>query len=110
MHHTRIEIEKIIRSFQEALKNQGIKTDKIILFGSYAKGVANKYSDIDLIIVSRDFDGMSFMHRCDVLGKAIAEIMEPIEPLAYTPEELKKLSPANIVTMVLNKSEYMLYS
>ena len=80
MHYAKNEIKRIIADFQEALKINGVKTDKVVLFGSYAKGNATKYSDIDLIVVSQDFDDMSFMERCEVLGRAIAEVMEPIEP------------------------------
>ena len=43
--YTLDEIRKIIA---ENVKDQPI--DKVILFGSYAKGEANKYSDIDMIV------------------------------------------------------------
>lgn len=87
MYSPRPEIEKIIIAFKKALAKQGIKTEKIFLFGSQAKGTAGPYSDIDLVVISNSFKGLDFMRRCELLGRAIAEIMEPIEPLAYTSEE-----------------------
>lgn len=87
MHSRRPEIKRIIAEFKKALVKQGIKTERIILFGSQARGTAGEYSDIDLVVISNDFQNLDFMQRCELLGRAIAEIMEPIEPLAYTPGE-----------------------
>jgi len=70
------------------VKAQGVNVDKAFLFGSHARGEANENSDIDLIIISRDFSKMPSWHRWEVLGKAAARIMEPVEPLAYAPEEV----------------------
>lgn len=90
MHSQRPEIEKVIISFRKALAKQGIKADKIILFGSQAQGTAGENSDIDLVVISSNFKGLNFIQRCELLGRAIAEIMEPIEPLAYTHEEFNE--------------------
>lgn len=35
---------------------KAVKVDKIILFGSYANGKANKYSDIDIALVSPELN------------------------------------------------------
>jgi predicted nucleotidyltransferase len=37
------------------LRDEGIRVDMIVLFGSYAKGKQREDSDIDLCVVSRDF-------------------------------------------------------
>ena len=102
MHTERSQIEQIIQRFGEVLKSKGIIPENIILFGSYAKGTASEYSDIDLVIVSQDFAGLSLIERCTIMGQAIAEIMEPIEPLAYTPEEFARLSPHSVIGSVMN--------
>lgn len=49
-------IINIINSYIEDLKAENIQLSKVILYGSYAKGTANKNSDIDLILVSPEFD------------------------------------------------------
>jgi predicted nucleotidyltransferase len=84
------QIAGIIQRFKESLEHQGITPQRIILFGSRARETAGEYSDIDLVVISGDFREMDFMQRCAVLGRAIAAIMEPIEPLAYTPEEFER--------------------
>ena len=48
---------KAIDFFEKHLLDNGIKLSKIILFGSYANGNADHESDIDLVVVSNDFDG-----------------------------------------------------
>lgn len=87
MYSKRPEVEEIIMQFNKALVRQGIRTEKIFLFGSQANDTAGEHSDIDMVVISSSFKGLDFMQRCELLGRAIAEIMEPIEPLAYTPEE-----------------------
>jgi predicted nucleotidyltransferase len=101
-------IELVVSRYKDALRNRGITADRLILFGSHAKGTATQYSDIDLIVVSNDFANMNFEQRCSVLGWAIADIMEPIEPLAYTPEEFLQLSPFNVIgSIVRDQGQYI---
>jgi predicted nucleotidyltransferase len=44
-----MDVENILSEITEILKQYGI--EKIILFGSYANGTLNKYSDIDLLVI-----------------------------------------------------------
>ncbi len=78
-------IRKLIRS----LRKRGIRVEKVLLFGSYAKGTWIKTSDIDLIIVSKDFKDIPFKDRLDIINEIVfKEGIEPyIEALPYTPEE-----------------------
>lgn len=109
MYNTGKKVAEVIQEFKEALTRQGINIDKIILFGSHAQGTAGKYSDIDLVIISKDFTVMGFKQRCEVLGRAIAELMEPIEPLAYTPEEFENLPINSVVSNVINGNQNIIY-
>lgn len=81
---------KIIDRFHEALGKAGVEALKIVLYGSYAKGDWNEWSDIDLVVVSQDFAGKSYWERIDVLSEAICEVWEPIEAVAMTSEEWDK--------------------
>ena len=49
------EIMKSIQKYLEKI-SQYYKIDAIILFGSYAKGTENENSDIDIAIISSDFN------------------------------------------------------
>ena len=82
---------KIINDSRNALEIGGIHIDKIILFGSCAKGTANEYSDIDIAVISDDFGDMKLLERLEFIGgaMAMAKIMDPVEVHAYTKEEFE---------------------
>ncbi|GAF27379.1 hypothetical protein [Neomoorella thermoacetica] len=54
---------------------------------------------------------MPAWRRCEVLGKAVARIMEPVEPLAYTPEEVEGLMKreGNFIRHILTQPETIEY-
>lgn len=49
------DLKEIAIKIYQSLRNVGVHVDGVILFGSYAKGVATSDSDIDFAILSRDF-------------------------------------------------------
>jgi len=50
----------IVHQFAEAVKKQGVPLREVYLFGSYARGEQKEWSDIDVALVSDDFEGVSF--------------------------------------------------
>lgn len=60
--HTRENVNEIINHFLEMIRKD-ITIDQAYLFGSYAKGTSNENSDIDLAVVSKDFEGIRFYDR-----------------------------------------------
>jgi predicted nucleotidyltransferase len=83
----KVTVLKILSSFAASLENQGIRVDRLILYGSYANGNWHEGSDIDVVVISPDFVDMDFWERIRVLGLSMWEVFEPIEPVAMTPEE-----------------------
>jgi len=81
---------EIISRFRKAIESQGIRIDKLILFGSYASGRAIEGSDIDIVVVSEDFAGKGYWDRTEILSDAIYEVFQPIEAVAMTPEEWER--------------------
>lgn len=57
------EVLDVLERFLKIIKNAGINVDRAVLFGSYAKGHQNKWSDIDIAIVSPEFSGIAFYDR-----------------------------------------------
>jgi uncharacterized protein len=90
MVESRSQITKIIARYREEITKAGIRIVAIYLYGSYAHGSAHEGSDIDLIIVSTDFEGMNIRERLELLGLASARILEPIQAYGLTPEEVEK--------------------
>lgn len=85
------EIKNAAIKFARAIKNQGIPVAKLIVFGSYAKGKAKGYSDIDLAIVSPKF-GKDSIGELQFLLKQSRNIDDRIEPIPVSVEEYKNSS------------------
>ena len=72
MDSPRPEIADIIARSCEQLGQMGIRVEGVILFGSHARGEAKEGSDIDLLIVSPDFEGLNTRERLERLGCSTA--------------------------------------
>jgi len=90
------DLKKELKNFKLKLSKR-IPIDKMIFFGSYAKGKSHKYSDIDLIIVSSKFRGIEFRYRPIGFYK-YWNLNIPFDFLCYTPDEFNKLK--NQITVV----------
>ena len=78
-----------IERFIESLRNH-LELDKVILFGSWAKGKQKRWSDIDLAVISNHFERMNFHDRLVLLGiLAWQSKATEIEALGYTLDEYK---------------------
>ncbi len=104
-------IERIVHDFLKAIESQGIIVDRAFLFGSNARGAAREESDIDIIVISKDFSQMPYWRRWEILGKAAARLMEPVEALAYAPEEIETYNQqeGNFVRHILSQTETIEY-
>lgn len=82
-------IKSKIRAYLKNL-NKKFKIEKSILFGSRARGDFLDNSDVDLIVVSKDFSGISFRKR---MAEAIEDWDADVdlEVICYTPKEFEKL-------------------
>jgi len=56
-------IDEVIDYLKQSLLKYGIQVDSIALFGSALKGTMDKDSDIDLIIISLDFENLDSFER-----------------------------------------------
>ena len=73
-------IEKLIR--YRHLLSKHFDLDKVILFGSYAKGLQHIDSDIDVAIVVKQVEGDYFKYT-PLLWKLRREIDDRIEPVLF---------------------------
>ena len=78
-----------LKEFKREL-TKSIPIEKMILFGSRAKGKAQRWSDFDLIIVSKRFRNTQFRYR-PIGFHQYWNLDYPVDFLCYTPEEFKKL-------------------
>lgn len=79
-----VEIEK----FHKLLIKNKISVEKIILFGSYAKGKQKPWSDVDLCVVSKNFGKNNYDEMVMLMKlRDMNEIV--IEPHPYNPKDLE---------------------
>lgn len=87
-------IKKIVRNFLRLLEEDNVSIDSAFIFGSYAKGCAQKDSDVDIAIVSSNIhnslDSTKYLlrkaHQLD-MGRYI------IEPHGFHPREFVDHNP-----------------
>ncbi len=51
-------VVEIVKRYMRALQKEGIHARRVVLFGSFARSDANEWSDIDLIVIAPEFDGI----------------------------------------------------
>jgi uncharacterized protein len=87
-----------VRRYIEELRRRDIKIAEAYLFGSYAKGTATEWSDIDLALLTKEFIGDSFDFKF-LLMKIARDIDPDIEPHPYLITEFKKDNPMSAEVM-----------
>jgi predicted nucleotidyltransferase len=92
-----LNIERIISLYVAELKKHGIRPQKIILYGSYARGEANLESDIDLVVISEDLTKWSGLERLEMLSRLTVSVDAPLEVIGYTPDEIAEGGKNSII-------------
>jgi predicted nucleotidyltransferase len=75
------EIIKKLKKYK-LLLSQHMKIDKLVLFGSYAKGTAQNDSDVDVAIIIDKITG-DYFSTTPLLWKLRREIDDRIEPILF---------------------------
>lgn len=85
-------VQTIINQYLLLLKQNGIQIQDAILFGSYASGRANEWSDIDLALVSAEFEGVRFEDK-NKIRKITISVSSDLEVLPFSPENFTPNDP-----------------
>ena len=80
------EIRAVIDKYINALEEKNIHVQRAVLFGSYADGRANEWSDIDIALVSESFNGDRFDDRGKI-RKITLSVSSDLSPLPFRPED-----------------------
>ncbi len=70
-----------IGRYVKTLGSFGIHTRRLVLFGSFARGDADEFSDIDLIVIAPEFDGLRERTLVEKLWEATISADNRIEPI-----------------------------
>jgi len=81
--------KKLAKKYYQELIKAGIPVKKLIIFGSYAKGKAKPWSDLDICVTSPIFGKSRFSERGKLFGIA-HKVDDMIEPHPYHPKDLQE--------------------
>lgn len=83
-------LKNILRRFVRKIENDMKIHQIILLFGSRASGEMGEDSDVDLIVVSPDYEQMDFFERFSKTYEYWRS-RYPADFFCYTPEEFERL-------------------
>lgn len=84
-------INKIVKKYADRLtKENNLPINKVIVFGSRAKGKANKWSDIDVCIVSPKFKNSLSAIEYLWQRRSDDEVKDGIEPIGFSIKDFQK--------------------
>ena len=87
-----IKIHRLLNKYIEELEKNRIPIRQAVLFGSYAAGSSNEWSDIDIALVSDVFEGMRIRDR-NKIRKITLDISSDLSPLPFRPEDFTPEDP-----------------
>ncbi|MFH1561533.1 MAG: nucleotidyltransferase domain-containing protein [Patescibacteria group bacterium] len=76
------------QKFVDKVRESGVPVSTALVYGSWAKGKANKDSDIDVCVVSPHF-GKDYVEEIVRLRKISLTVDSRIEPISFSPQDLK---------------------
>jgi uncharacterized protein len=86
-------VKKAIQDYIQYLKKEGLPIEKVILYGSYAKGKTHRWSDVDICIISSGFKkGMNPLVYLWT-KKRDKDIEAMIAPVGFHPRDFVDESP-----------------
>jgi predicted nucleotidyltransferase len=95
--------------FGRCLKEKGVKVSKIILFGSQVGDKVTKESDVDIAIISDDFQGKNIFERARLTKEAeimtLKKFMLPLDIVTLTSEEFE--SGTSLIAEYARKGKVM---
>lgn len=92
-------------------RNRNISVDKIVIYGSYARNTARADSDIDIIVVSKDFREKDIFKKVALThglhNELVNKINKPVDLMYYSDKEWESGSS---ITMNTAKHEGLIFS
>lgn len=85
------EIIKVVRGYAKRLSEEDkIPIDRVIIFGSYAKGNSHKWSDVDVCIISPKFKDFLEDLQFLLIKRRDEEVKFGLEPVGFSNKDFKE--------------------
>ena len=101
-------IVKNVSKYLKALHDEGLAVRFGVIFGSYVTGHADRWSDIDVLVVSPRFDGPRDRRDIDLIWRLAAKLDSRIEPIPCGEIQWKEDTSSPIVEIARRDGEPVL--
>jgi predicted nucleotidyltransferase len=98
-------ILRSVREYLQAVKKGGIPISFGVVFGSQSKGTATTWSDIDLLVVSPQFDKSRTRDDINLLWRIAARTDSRIEPIGVGERQYYEDTSSAIVEIARREGE-----
>ena len=96
-----------VRNYLAALTLRGITVERVVVFGSQAKGEAHEWSDIDLLVISPQFDGPKNRSDVNLLWRVAARTDSRIEPIPCGSRQWRDDDSSAIIEIARREGEVL---
>jgi poly(A) polymerase Pap1 len=98
-------VVKVVKKYLRNLVDQGIAVEQGIIFGSYAKGTTHTRSDIDLLVVSPQFDNQPKRQDINLLWHTAARTDSRIEPIAVGQRQFEEDDSSAVIEIARREGQ-----
>lgn len=85
-------MEELVGEVKRLIAELGLRVRAAVIVGSVARGDAQPWSDIDLLLISEDFEGLDAAERVKMVLEAWRG-NRPIDPICLAPSEALEDKP-----------------
>ncbi len=94
------QLSAAIADFIEKL-SKGMRVEAVILFGSYAWGTPHEWSDVDLAVISPDFEGLKLPKRQEMIAALTVHRYPGLSPIGYPASQYHNPGPHSFLREII---------
>jgi predicted nucleotidyltransferase len=98
-------IVNVVRQYLQALVERGIPVHQGVIFGSQASGQTHTWSDIDLLVISPQFDRERKREDVNLLWHVAARTDSRIEPIAVGQRQFEEDDSSVIIEIARREGQ-----
>lgn len=98
-------IERVVQKYLQALVEQEIPVSFGVIFGSQVSGQQHNWSDIDLLVISPQFDGERKREDVNLLWRVAARTDSRIEPIAVGEHQFEEDDSSAIIEIARREGQ-----
>jgi hypothetical protein len=98
-------VVRIVQQYLRSLSLQGIPVEYGIVFGSQSTGRSDKWSDIDLLVVSKSFDRERQRSDINLMWRVAAHVDSRIEPIPVGQRQFEEDDSSAIIEIARREGQ-----